>query len=129
MAGWLVVLRVLPALLAVGLFVYCLVECLQSAPNEVRTLPKPVWLFVIVMPVIGPLLWLLAGRPHRARHSRPPRSPRSGPEPMYDSAPPAPGAGPTYPLGPDDDPEFLEKLRRDQEHRRRHPEHPKEADD
>jgi hypothetical protein len=68
------VLRVLPALIAVGLFVYCLVECLQAADYEVRTLPKPAWLFVIVLPVIGPLLWLLAGRPHRARHSRPPRS-------------------------------------------------------
>src|SRR5690349_7023894 len=108
MAGWLVVWRVLPALLAIGLFVYCLVECLQSDPRDVRTLPRSAWLFVIVLPVIGPLLWLLAGRPHRARHSRPPRaSSRSS----FDPPPPQPG---TYPLGPDDDPEFLEQLRRQQ---------------
>lgn len=120
-------LRVLPALIAVGLFVYCLVECLQSADYEVRTLPKPAWLFLIVLPVIGPLLWLIAGRPHRARHGRPPRSIS---RPAYEDAPPPPADEPrrTYPLGPDDDPEFLEQLRREQE-RRRHSERPKEADD
>ena len=120
-------LRVLPALIAVGLFVYCLVECLQAADHEVRTLPKPAWLFVIVLPVIGPLLWLLAGRPHRARHSRPPRSVA---RPAYEDVPPPADEAPrTYPLGPDDDPEFLERLRREQEQRRRHTERPKEADD
>jgi len=121
------VLRVLPALIAVGLFVYCLVECLQAADHEVRTLPKPAWLFVIVLPVIGPLLWLIAGRPHRARHSRPPRAVS---RPAYDDAPlPADEAPRTYPLGPDDDPEFLEQLRRREQERRRQIERPKEADD
>jgi hypothetical protein len=124
MAGWLVVLRVLPVLLAIGLFVYCLVECLQSASDDVRTLPKPAWLFVIVLPVLGPLLWLVAGRPHRARHSRPARE-RS--RPAYDAPPPPPDTAGTYPLGPDDDPEFLARLRREQE--RRTSERPKEADD
>jgi hypothetical protein len=117
---------VLPALIAVGLFVYCLVECLQAADYEVRTLPKPAWLFLIVLPVIGPLLWLIAGRPHRGRHGRPPRSIA---RPAYEDVPPPADEAPrTYPLGPDDDPEFLEQLRREQE-RRRHWERPKEADD
>jgi hypothetical protein len=125
-AGWLVVLRVLPALLAIGLVVYCLVECLQSPGRDVRTFRKPTWIVVILLlPVGGALAWLVAGRPHRARHSRPPRS---GPPP-----PPPPPTDPdgtplTYPIGPDDDPEFLEQLRREQE-QRRHPERPTEADD
>jgi hypothetical protein len=122
-AGWLVVLRLLPALLAIGLVVYCLVECLQSPGRDVRTFRKPVWVVVILLvPVGGALAWLLAGRPHRARHSRPPRS---GPAPMVTDGGAVPG---TYPLGPDDDPEFLEQLRREQE-RRRHTERPREADD
>jgi hypothetical protein len=123
MAGWLVVLRLLPALLAIGLCVYCLVECLQSPGREVRGLRKWVWITVIVaLPVFGAIAWLLAGRPHRARHSRPPR----GARPVYDD-PPLEPRPPTYPLGPDDDDEFLEQLRRDQEKRRR-ADRPTEAD-
>jgi phospholipase D-like protein len=118
MAGWIVVLRLLPALLAIGLLVYALVECLQSPGSDVRTFRKATWILLIVLvPVVGAVAWLLAGRPHRARHSRPPRAPR--PEEL----PP-----PTYPLGPDDDPEFLEQLRREQE-RRRQAERPGDADD
>jgi len=113
------VLRLLPALLAIGLVVYCLVECLQSPGRDVRMFRKPVWVVVILLlPVVGAVGWLLAGRPHRARHSNPPRS--AGREPL----PPPP----TYPLGPDDDPEFLEQLRREQERRRRS-QPPTEADD
>src|SRR5690242_5933979 len=101
MAGWLVVLRLLPALLAIGLCVYCLVECLQSPGREVRGLRKWVWVTVIVvLPVIGAAAWLLAGRPHRARHSR--RPPRGGSRQVYD-APPPEAQPPTFPLGPDDD--------------------------
>jgi hypothetical protein len=123
MAGWLVVLRLLPALLAIGLVVYCLVECLQSPGREVRGLRKGVWITVILLlPVVGALAWLFAGRPHRARHSRPPR----GARPVYDDPPPPPP--PAFPLGPDDDDEFLEQLRREQEKRRR-ADRPTEADD
>ena len=118
MAGWLVVLRLLPALLAIGLLVYALVECLQSPGSDVRALRKPAWIAVILLlPVLGALAWLLWGRPHRARHSRPSRSTRREEPPPH-----------TYPLGPDDDPEFLEQLRREQE-RRRKTERPTEADD
>ena len=126
MAGWLVVLRLLPALLAIGLVVYCLVECLQSPGREVRGLRKWVWITVIlVLPVIGALAWLFAGRPHRARHSRPPR----GARPVYDDPPPAPeNLPPAFPRGPDDDDEFLEQLRREQE-RRRQADRPGESDD
>ena len=120
-------LGVLPALVAVGLFVYSLVECLQSHPHDVRTLPRPAWLLVILLPLVGPLLWLLAGRPQqRARHSR---APRAVGRPTFDDAPPLPDdAARGYPIGPDDDPEFMAQLRREQE-RRRHTERPKEADD
>jgi hypothetical protein len=47
--------------LTIGLSVYALVDCLQT-PNP-KALPKLVWVAIIVLvPVIGPLLWLLFGR-------------------------------------------------------------------
>jgi hypothetical protein len=47
--------------LTIGLSVYALVDCLQT-PNP-KALPKLVWIAIIVLvPVVGPLLWLLFGR-------------------------------------------------------------------
>ena len=47
--------------LVIGLSVYALADCLQT-PNP-KALPKLVWLAIIVLiPVIGPLLWILFGR-------------------------------------------------------------------
>jgi hypothetical protein len=48
--------------LIIGLSVYAFVDCLQT-PNP-KALPKVVWLAIIAtLPIIGPLLWLLFGRP------------------------------------------------------------------
>lgn len=80
------------ALLAFAVFVlavYALVDCLRTRRSDIRTLPKPAWLLVILVPAVGPLAWLVAGR-------------RRGP-----SSPPARGRGP---VAPDDDPEFLWRL-------------------
>lgn len=86
------VLRALAVLLVVGLTVYALVDCLRTDGREVQGLPKPVWLLVILLlPVFGPLAWVLLGR------TRP-----TGPQH------PGPGPGPA----PDDDPEFLRQLER-----------------
>ncbi len=80
------------ALLAFAIFVlavYALVDCLRTRNSDVRGLPKPVWLLVILLPAVGPLAWLIAGR-------------RRGP-----AAPQTRGRGP---VAPDDDPEFLWRL-------------------
>lgn len=84
-------------IVAVVLLVYTAIECVQSDRYAVRNLSKGAWLVVIVLlPVIGPIAWLIAGRPQRP-----------GPHPW---SPPqrtsTPGPG-RAPLGPDDDPEFL----------------------
>jgi hypothetical protein len=53
--------RVFAAILAVGLFIYAFTDCVQATRTAYLT--KPVWLLVItVLPVLGPLLWLLFGR-------------------------------------------------------------------
>lgn len=84
-------LRALLALLVVGVTVYALVDCIRTDTAQVRQLPKPAWLLVIVLFVlIGPLAWLLVGR-----ERPPPRAHR---------------AEPLRPAAPDDDPEFLRDL-------------------
>ena len=81
------------ALLSLGLLVFALVELTATPGTAVRTLPKPLWYVVLVLPLIGPLSWLLLGRPRRRDRSTP-------------SAPPA------RPVAPDDDEDFLRELRR-----------------
>jgi hypothetical protein len=88
----------MPRLVAAGLVlvlvVYALIDCLQAPRREVRAMPKPAWLAVVLLlPVVGAVAWLVAGRP-RAAAAPPPR-----------------------PVAPDDDTEFLGRLRTlDEEH-------------
>ena len=83
--------RVLPIVIAIALLVYALIDCLQTESDRVKALNRFAWLAIIVLiPVVGPLLWLLLAK---AR----------------------PGGQPETPsrreLAPDDDPEFLRQLR------------------
>ena len=107
-----VVLRMLPLLLELGLLIYCLIDCIQSGEEEIRNLPKWAWIILILLfPLVGGIAWLVAGRPLRARHG-------------HGAGPPAGGAGypgygqKPYPIGPDDDPEYLDQIER---RRREHP--------
>jgi hypothetical protein len=89
------------------LLVYCLVDCIQTDQADVRTLPKPVWvLLIILLPLFGGIGWLLAGKPERgaaAKRQVPWPSTKTSGFPEYER--PAP------PKGPDDDPDFLRSLR------------------
>ena len=83
-------LRYLPAVIVLALTSYCLVDALQTDEASVRSLPKVAWLILILLfPVIGPVAWLVAGRP--------PKGPR-----VLQQRP--------RPRGPDDDPDFLKDL-------------------
>jgi hypothetical protein len=86
------VLRILPDLIVLVLIVWSLVDCVTTPEEELRGLPKVLWvLLILLLPLVGALVYLLAGRPQRRRLLRA-------------SAPRV--------VGPDDDPEFLEELRR-----------------
>jgi hypothetical protein len=82
---WLVIGGV--ALLA--LTVYALVDLFVTQAARVRAFPKPVWIAVIVvLPLLGPLLWLFVGK-----NRKPPRL--------------------TTPMFPDDDMGFLGRIDRE----------------
>lgn len=80
------------AIVLTGLTLYALFEALLTPAERVRSLPKWAWVAVVVLvPLVGPLLWLLLGRDRSSgRRARP--------------APRATGA-------PDDDEAFLRSLR------------------
>ncbi|MET8244538.1 PLD nuclease N-terminal domain-containing protein [Streptomyces sp. NPDC005202] len=94
-------LRYLPFLLVLALWIYAFVDCLNTPEEEVRALPKVGWVLVILLfgeVLVGPIAWLLAGR---VRHA------------------PANGSTPsewhrnhsTTWVAPDDNPEFLKSLK------------------
>jgi hypothetical protein len=91
------VIRVLAYLVMLALTVWALLDIAQTPARATSILPKPLWLLVALVPLVGPALWFLFGRlevdghPANQRRSRPASS---------------------RPLGPDDDPEFLRNLGR-----------------
>ncbi|MEA4943798.1 MAG: PLD nuclease N-terminal domain-containing protein [Propionicimonas sp.] len=81
--------RVLPIVVLALLAIYAVVEVAQSDPYRVRMLPRWLWAVAIIMvPAVGPICWLLFGRPT--------------------NRPQDPGRRP--PRAPDDDPDFLRRL-------------------
>ena len=51
-------------LAALVLAIVALADCALSVRDSVRTLPKAVWVvIVVVLPIVGPLLWFFLGRP------------------------------------------------------------------
>ncbi|MFI9203773.1 PLD nuclease N-terminal domain-containing protein [Streptomyces sp. NPDC053048] len=87
-------LRYLPFLLILALWIYAFIDCLNTPENEVRGLPKLAWVFIILLfgeVLVGPVAWLVAGRPKAAARA----------------------AGERRWVAPDDNPEFLRSLKKD----------------
>jgi len=67
-------LRVVLVLGAIGLLIYCLIDLWQTRAAEAETLPRPAWVVIVaLLPVLGPVAWLVFGRP--ARDAEPARRP------------------------------------------------------
>ncbi len=102
----------LSLLLELGLLIFCVIDVIQSPDIDIRHLPKAGWLLlVIILPLIGGVAWLVAGRPIRStsRSVSWPSGPTAG-FPEYERPRSATRA-------PDDDPRFLAELGRvNQEH-------------
>lgn len=59
MGRWII----LGVVVAVALTVYAVVDCAMSDANRTRIFRKPIWLvIVLLLPVIGPLLWMFMGK-------------------------------------------------------------------
>jgi hypothetical protein len=59
-------LRVILVLGTIGLLIYCLIDLWQTRAAEAETLPRPAWVAIVVLlPLIGPIGWLVFGRPAR----------------------------------------------------------------
>lgn len=109
------------ALLVLGFWLFCLFDVITTDESQMRNLSKLWWLVIVLFfVVVGSIMWLVAGRPQGAGA---PRLPSRG----VGGATGAGGAGGTRgsrysdgrglesarrPLAPDDDPEFLESVRR-----------------
>jgi hypothetical protein len=97
--------RGLPVLLEVGLLIFCLIEAIQTPADEIRGLGKGYWiLLIIVLPLIGGIAWLVAGRPLRNRNRNQWQMGSGFPEYERNRS--------RAPRGPDDDPEFLSEIRK-----------------
>jgi len=56
--------RALPFLIVLVVTLYALIDCLSAERGDIRGLPRPVWVLVILLvPVAGPIAWFFAGRP------------------------------------------------------------------
>ncbi|RAJ57347.1 phospholipase D-like protein [Streptomyces sp. Amel2xB2] len=61
-------LRYLPFLLVLAVWIYAFIDCLNTPEQEVRKLPKVVWVIVILLfgqVLLGPVAWFAVGRPRR----------------------------------------------------------------
>lgn len=64
-------IRVLGVLVAVALYIYGIIDVVRTPREEVRSLPRAVWLLVVVLlPVLGDLPWLVFGRTWRVPRRR-----------------------------------------------------------
>jgi Phospholipase_D-nuclease N-terminal len=96
--------KVLVFLVAIGLLIYAVIDCSRTPEQEVPSgFPRAAWLvLMILVPIIGPILWIVASRSDQSSIGGSPR-PRGGTRPG--------GGAPTRrtggPVGPDDDPDFL----------------------
>ena len=96
-------LRYVPALLSFALTVYCVIDAFQTDEADMRNLPKVAWVLVVLLvPVVGPVCWLLFGRPTRSSVSSHSQQQRWEDHRRDQER--------RRPRGPDDDPDFLKEI-------------------
>jgi hypothetical protein len=87
-------LRYLPFLLILALWIYAFIDCVNTPESQIRGLPKVIWVLIILLfgeVLVGPIAWLVAGKVRQAAGG-------------------APRGRATW-VAPDDNPEFLNSLK------------------
>lgn len=100
-------LRYLPFLLMLALWIYAFIDCVLTPEEEVRHLPKVAWVLIVLLfgeVFLGPVAWLAVGKDRRGAAAR-----RHGSTPSEWHRNHRMASGPVVP--PDDNPEFLRSLR------------------
>ena len=95
-------------ILGTALWVYCLFDVIMADEHRIRNLTKTTWIFIVlVTSVVGAVAWLAVGRPEGAGRSLPYKGNTGRPAayPEYERP------GRFVPTNPDDDAEFLRKVR------------------
>jgi hypothetical protein len=95
-------LRYLPFLLVLALWIYAFIDCLNTPESQVRGLPKVVWVLIILLfgeVLVGPVAWLVAGK-----QRQPVAGGGSTPSQWHRNHR-------TKFVAPDDNPEFLRSLK------------------
>ncbi|MEU6719290.1 PLD nuclease N-terminal domain-containing protein [Nonomuraea sp. NPDC046802] len=96
-------------LVTLVLWLYCLFDAITTPEVLCRNLPKTAWvLIVLLFPLVGSIIWLIAGRPERTQATTQPSA-----FPEYDRP------GRFAATSPDDDAEFLRRCRERAEEQRR----------
>jgi hypothetical protein len=115
-------LRLLPLLLILAVTLYALIDCLARDEEEIRVLPKVIWILIILLfTPLGPIVWFLAGRPRASAQTAGTGAPDDVVGGYSLGSGSSAGRG-GRPLAPDDDPEFLRRLeeqRREQQRKQR----------
>lgn len=94
--------RVILAITIIAIWIYGIIDCARSPKDSMPgRLPKPVWIVVTFIPVVGALLWLILSWPIKHPNG-------FGTIEVGRGRPRKPE--PDGPIAPDDDPEFLAKL-------------------
>lgn len=93
-------LRILPPLLVLALWIWAFIDCLTTPEEEVKHMPKVIWVIIVLLfPLLGSIAWLAIGKQRGGMSTaQAVRASRS--------------AG--RQVAPDDNPEFLASLRKDQ---------------
>ncbi|WP_121715633.1 PLD nuclease N-terminal domain-containing protein [Streptomyces sp. E5N91] len=93
-------LRVLMFLVPLALSVYAFIDCISTKDADIRHMPKPLWaILVLLFPLVGSISWIIAGKKRQPAGS----SPWQG------------GGGRRQWVAPDDNPDFLKSLEKDDE--------------
>ena len=93
-------------ILGTALWIYCLFDVIMTDESRIRNLPKVTWIFVVLITsVVGAVAWLVAGRPQTPQRGLPYKGNTGSAYPEYERP------GRFVPTNPDDDAEFLRKVR------------------
>jgi hypothetical protein len=88
------------------LMIFAVVDIAVLERGRLRFLPRLAWIVLaVVLPIVGPVIWFIVGRGRPGENNA--------------VSPSSPTSGRMGPVAPDDDPDFLGRLHREQEQEER----------